>query len=62
MRLVASGRVLRSTLRKSVCSMDKYEFRTQARALRTTVMVRTESALDRWADYLRKETVKTASM
>ena len=31
MRLIVFGRVLRSQSRKSVCNIDKYEFRTQAR-------------------------------
>src|ERR1700751_3286993 len=31
MRLVIFGRVLRSTDRKCACSIDKHEFRTQAR-------------------------------
>jgi hypothetical protein len=61
MRLIAFGRVLRSTMYQSVCTMDKYEFRTQARAQRPAATVRTDSMLQRWADYIRKENVKIAS-
>lgn len=59
-RLVVLGRVLRSSLRASVCSMIKYEFRTQGRALRAA-QAHSDAGLQRWADYLRKETVKAAS-
>jgi len=61
MRVVVFGRVLRSTLGQAVCTVHKYEFRTQARASRPVATVRTDSMLQRWADYIRKETVKTAS-
>ena len=61
MRLIAFGRVLRTRGRLSACTVDKYEFRTQSRALRPVATVRTDSMLRRWADSLRKETVKAAS-
>lgn len=59
-RLVVLGRVLRSTLRVSVCTMMKYEFRTQGRTHRPAP-AHADSGLRRWADYLRKETAKAAS-
>ena len=60
MRLVVFGRVLRSSLRVSVCTMSKYEFRTQGRALRPAP-AHLDPGLRRWADYLRRETAKAAS-
>ena len=60
-RLIVFGRVLRSTARRSACSVARYEFRTQARAPRPEFAARTDSVLQRWADCVRKETVKTAS-
>jgi hypothetical protein len=57
MRLVIFGRVLRSQGRRCACSIDKYEFRTQARVIQPPA-VRTDSSLERWADAFRKEQVK----
>jgi hypothetical protein len=57
MRLVIFGRVLRSVGRKCACSVDKYEFRTQARVVQTAP-ARTDSGLERWADGFRKEHLK----
>jgi hypothetical protein len=58
MRLIVFGRVLRSTKGQAVCTIDKYEFRTQARSIRLAATVR-DSMLLRWADTLRKENLKT---
>jgi hypothetical protein len=58
MRFVVFGRVLRSAGRRASCSIDKYEFRTQARACQSMPAVRSDSMLQRWADGIRKETVK----
>jgi hypothetical protein len=59
MRFVAFGRVLRSVGRKTACTIDKYEFRTQARSCQAAPAIRNDSMLQRWADGLRKENVKT---
>ncbi|MDR3703233.1 MAG: PilZ domain-containing protein [Candidatus Sulfopaludibacter sp.] len=59
MRLIVFGRVLRSGPRKTVCTIDKYEFRTQARVFQAAVPTRTDSMLQRWADGYRRETLKT---
>ncbi|HEY1339971.1 MAG TPA: PilZ domain-containing protein [Bryobacteraceae bacterium] len=56
MRLVVFGRLLRSGGRRTACSVDKYEFRTQARALAT--VPRNDVRLIRWADTIRKEELK----
>jgi hypothetical protein len=57
MRLIVFGRVLRSAGRKTVCSLDKYEFRTQARTVQPTAP-RSDGMLQRWADGFRKEALK----
>lgn len=61
MRLIVFGRVVRSSERETVCSVDKYEFRTQARVLRQMVPVRHDSMLERWADNIRKESLRMAN-
>ena len=62
MRLIAFGRLLRSSGRMSACTVDKYEFRTQSRAARPVATVRSDSMLQRWAGNIRKETTKAASV
>ena len=57
MRLVIFGRVLRSGGRKCACSIDKYEFRTQARVIQAAPP-RTDYSLERWADAVRKENLR----
>ncbi len=52
MRLVALGQVLRSSGGVAVCSIDKYEFRTQAR-VHTLSPPRSDSTLYRWAEDLK---------
>ena len=61
MRLIVFGRVVRSTGRQTACTVDKYEFRTQARTLRQIAPVRNDSMLQRWADNIRKESLKAAN-
>lgn len=61
MRLIVFGRVLRSARRFTACTVDKYEFRTQARVVRQIAPVRNDSMLQRWADNIRKEGLKAAS-
>ena len=56
MRLIVFGRVLRTTGQTAACSIDKYEFRTQARTYQ--MPVRNDSMLQRWADSWVRETVK----
>jgi len=61
MRLIAFGRVVRSSGMVSACTIDKYEFRTQARVTRSVTPIRADSMLQRWADTVRKESVKAAT-
>jgi len=58
MRLIAFGRVLRSQGTKSVCTLDKYEFRTQARTFQAAGVMRNDSMLERWAGEMLKENLK----
>ena len=58
MRIIVFGRVVRSSGRLTACTVDKHEFRTQARVVREMVPVRHDSMLQRWADYIRKEGLK----
>jgi PilZ domain len=54
MRLIVFGKVLRSGLHRSVCTVEKYEFRTQARTLQFAVPVRHDDKLQRWAKEYEK--------
>jgi hypothetical protein len=58
MRLIVFGRVLRAMGQSSVCSIDKYEFRTSGRMFQVTNVGRTDSMLQRWAEGIRKEQLK----
>jgi hypothetical protein len=55
MRLVVYGRVVHSAGRRSACRVDKYEFRTQARATQSTLGTRGDQALRRWAGATREK-------
>jgi hypothetical protein len=59
MRFIVFGRVLRRTGGKAVCTIDKYEFRTQARTFQASATTRGDGMLQRWADGMRKESFKT---
>ncbi len=54
MRLVTYGRLLRSRAGLCACTIDKYEFRTQARVMQT-LPPRTDTIFCRWAENLRRE-------
>ena len=58
MRLVVYGRVLRSTPSMAACTIDKYEFRTQARQVPVTRPERTDSIFQRWVEGFRRESSK----
>jgi len=58
MRLIVFGRVLRCNGRKSVCSIERYEFRTQSRTFQPSEPIRTDGMLQRWA-VGRKESLRT---
>src|SRR5271165_1261797 len=50
MRLIIFGRVLRTAGKKNVCSVDKYEFRTQSRTFQSAGVPRSDGMLQRWAE------------
>ena len=60
MRLVVFGRILRCNGSTSVCTIDKYEFRTQSRSFQPAVITRSDGMLQRWVDGIRKETLKAS--
>ncbi len=60
MRLIIFGRLLRCSGQTSICTIDKYEFRTQSRTFQPTTVTRTDGMLQRWADGLRKESLRSA--
>ena len=60
MRLIVFGRIVRAWGKRSACCVDKYEFRTQARALQPVLAVRNDSMLQRFAGSMRKESMKAA--
>jgi len=55
MRLVIFGRLLRSTNHTAACTVDKYEFRIQARAPHALPLIRQDSLLQRWAGESRRD-------
>jgi len=57
-RFIVFGRVLRCTRCTAVCTIDKYEFRTQARTFQPLTTTRADRMLQRWADGMRKESLK----
>ena len=59
MRFIVFGRILRCTGRRTVCTIDKYEFRTQGRTLQASITARGDGMLHRWADGMRKESLKS---
>jgi hypothetical protein len=61
MHLSVLGKVLRTDGQRSVCSVDKYEFRTQARQSRNVPPVSADAVLQRWAESARREIVKTSA-
>lgn len=58
MRLIVFGRVQRSASERTACTVDKYEFRTQARVVQAAAPVRNDAMLQRWADGYRRESLK----
>ncbi len=56
MRLIVFGRVVWNHSHRAACTIDKYEFRTQARTYQ--MPVRHDSMLQRWADSWLKESMK----
>jgi hypothetical protein len=60
MRLIVFGRVLRGSGPAKVCSVEKWEFRTQSRKVAASMPLRVDGKLQRWAEY-RKEVIMRTS-
>lgn len=58
MRLIVFGRVLRIQGQEAVCTVEKYEFRTQSRKLQTMPERRTSGVLQRWVDNMKRTSLK----
>lgn len=56
-RLIAFGRVVRSKGFATACTVDKYEFRTQAR-VKNPIPIRNDFKLLRWAEAVRAKPVE----
>jgi hypothetical protein len=61
MRLIVFGRVVRAGKRSTACTIDRYEFRTQARVCQPQPAARVDSTLRRWAGTLDREMKSVAS-
>ena len=57
MRLIIFGRVVRNDNFATACTIDKYEFRTQSRAVREspTPIIRNDGSLRRWVETMRSK-------
>jgi len=62
MRLVVFGRLVRSSTRVAACTIDKYEFRTQARPEKADWNGRRDCMLLRWVDEIQKDVIKMRSL
>lgn len=58
MRLIVFGRILRIQGQEAVCTVERYEFRTQSRKLETMPERRTNGVLQRWVDGMKKTSLK----
>jgi hypothetical protein len=58
MRLVVFGRVVRTQPGFCACTVDKYEFRTQARTIHALPGGRGDNMLQRWANAMLREEYK----
>ncbi len=59
MRLVVVGRVLRSNAESAVCTIDRYEFRTQSR-FPQQLRPRGDSTLVRWAEAVQRGVLRAS--
>jgi len=61
MRLIVFGRVVRASKRSAACTIDRYEFRTQARVCQPQPTARVNNTLRRWAGTVDREMKAVAS-
>lgn len=62
MRLIVFGRVLRGGESTKVCTVEKWEFRTQSRQVTATMPLRIDGKLQRWAEYRREVMLKASAV
>lgn len=62
MRLIVFGQVLRNPEEETVCSVEKWEFRTQARQITAYMPLRMDGKLQRWAEYRKEVTMRAAAV
>ena len=60
MRLIVFGRVIRAAEDTKVCSVEKWEFRTQSRHINANMPMRIDGKLQRWAEYRKEVMMRTA--
>jgi hypothetical protein len=60
MRLIIFGRAVRGGSGTCACTIDKYEFRTQARVMQPSGQ-RNDGMLERWVENVRKENLKSGA-
>src|ERR1700749_4841238 len=60
MRLIVFGRVIRGAEDTKVCSVEKWEFRTQSRHVNVNMPMRMDGKLQRWAEYRKEVMMRTA--
>jgi|SRR5579864_1434135 len=61
MRLIAFGRVVRADDGSAACTIDRYEFRTQARVCKPPTPLRVDGTLRRWAGTAEKDVRSVAA-
>lgn len=61
MRLIVFGRVLRGAGETKVCTIEKWEFRTQSRQANNCVPLRIDGKLQRWVEYRREVMMRTVA-
>ncbi len=61
MRLIVFGRVMQGSGETKICTVEKWEFRTQSRQLTAAVPLRIDSKLQRWAEYRKDVMMRTAT-
>ncbi len=60
MRLIVFGRVIRGAEETKVCSVEKWEFRTQSRHINANLPLRMDGKLQRWAEYRKEVMMRSA--
>jgi hypothetical protein len=62
MQLIVFGRVLRGADATKICTVEKWEFRTQSRYVAAKVPLRIDGKLQRWAEYRKEVTMRAGAV